>query len=110
MREVVLPGGPDVVPRLDPGGVPLSRLTWGPSPVHRWGIFAAERNPGRRRVIEYTGEAIGRAEAYRRRIRPHIYLFGRPRRAIDGAIGGAARSSSTTAASRTWSRVFAAEG
>ena len=88
VREVVVPGGPDAVPRIDPGACRF-RLSWGPSPIHRWGIFADERIGRRRRVIEYTGERIGRAEAYRRRIRPHIYLFRTgPRRAIDGAIGG----------------------
>jgi SET domain-containing protein len=88
VREVVLPGGPDAVPRLDPEACRF-RLTWGRSRIHRWGIFAAEPIPRRRRVIEYTGERIGRAEAYRRRLRPHIYLFWvGPRRAIDGAIGG----------------------
>ncbi len=88
VREVVLPGGPDVVPRLDPE-VCRFQLTWGPSPIHRWGIFAAEPIPRRRRVIEYTGEKIGRTEVYRRRIRPQIYIFlVGPRSAIDGAIGG----------------------
>jgi hypothetical protein len=88
VREVVLPGGPDKVPRLDPDACRF-RLTWGHSPIHRWGIFASEPIPRRRRVIEYTGEKIDRAEAYRRRIRPHVYVFlVGPRRAIDGAIGG----------------------
>jgi SET domain-containing protein len=40
-------------------------------------------------VIEYTGQTIDASEVYRRRIRPHIYLFWiGPGRAIDGAIGG----------------------
>jgi hypothetical protein len=88
VRDVVLPGGPDSVPRLDPDACRFA-LTWGPSGIHRWGIFAAERIPRRRRVIEYTGERIGRAEAFRRRLRPRAYLFRvGPRRAIDGAVGG----------------------
>lgn len=88
VREVVLPGGPDAVPRLDPRACRFE-LTFGASPIHRWGIFAAEPIPKRRRVIEYTGQKIGWAEAYRRRVRPNIYLYWvGPRRAIDGAIGG----------------------
>lgn len=88
VREVVLPGGPDAVPGLDPGACRF-RLRYGPSPIHRWGIFADEPIPKRRRVIEYTGERIGWAEAFRRRLRPNIYLYWvGPSRAIDGAIGG----------------------
>jgi len=88
VREVVLPGGPDAVPRLDPRACRFA-LSWGRSPIHRWGIFAAEPIPKRRRVIEYTGQNIGRAEAYRRRLRTNIYLYWvGPERAIDGAIGG----------------------
>jgi len=88
VREVVIPGGPDAVPRLDPGACRFA-LTSGRSPIHRWGVFAAEPIPARRRVIEYTGQVIDAKEAWRRRIRPHIYLFWTgPGRAIDGAIGG----------------------
>lgn len=88
VREVVLPGGPDAVPRIDPDACRFE-LTWGRSPIHRWGIFAAAPIPARRRVIEYTGQRIGLDEAYRRRVRPVLYLFWiAPDRAIDGAIGG----------------------
>lgn len=88
VREVVLPGGADAVPHLEPGACYFA-LTHGRSPIHRWGIFAGEPIPARRRVIEYTGQRISASEAYRRRLRPHIYLFWiGPGRAIDGAIGG----------------------
>ena len=88
VREVVLPGGPDAVPRIEPGACYFA-VTSGRSPIHRWGVFAAEPIPARRRVIEYTGQVIDAREAYRRRIRPYIYLFWiGPRRAIDGAVGG----------------------
>jgi SET domain-containing protein len=88
VREVVLPGGPDAVPRIDRDACRFE-LTFDRSPIHRWGIFAAEPIPARRRVIEYTGETIGPQEAYRRRVRPALYLFWIGRgRAIDGAIGG----------------------
>jgi hypothetical protein len=36
------------------------KLRYGRSTIHRWGIFAEEVIPARRRVIEYTGEKIGR--------------------------------------------------
>lgn len=88
VREVLLPGGPDAVPRLDPAACRFA-LRHGRSAIHRWGIFCAEPIPARRRVIEYTGQKIDWAEAYRRRIRARIYLYWTgPRSAIDGAIGG----------------------
>jgi len=65
------------------------RLEYRPSPIHRWGIFAVEPIPARRRVIEYTGERINPREMRRRSVRPRIYIFWvSPRVAIDGAIGG----------------------
>jgi uncharacterized protein len=88
VREVVLPGGPDAVPSLD-ARFTRFHLTYGPSSIHRWGIFAGESIPARRRVIQYTGERITSREAWRRRLRQHLYLFWlSPRFAIDGAIGG----------------------
>src|SRR5262245_16080242 len=88
VREVVLPGGPGAVPKLDPR-VCCFRLGFGPSPIHRWGVFAAEPIPARRRVIEYTGQKIDDREACRRGVRQHLYLFALDRRwVIDGAIGG----------------------
>ena len=88
VRDVLLPGGRWHVPRIDPGACAY-RLRIGRSRVHRWGVFAAEDVPARRRVIEYTGERIGRREAMRRRFRPQIYLFRcSQRRWIDGGIGG----------------------
>ncbi|MBI4566736.1 MAG: SET domain-containing protein-lysine N-methyltransferase [Planctomycetes bacterium] len=88
VREVLLPGGPEVVPRLDPAACRY-KLKFGRSRIDRWGLFAAEPIPARRRVIEYTGERIGRDEVYRRRLRPRMYVFWvSRRRAIDGAIRG----------------------
>jgi len=90
VREVVLPGGPGAVPNLDPRFNHFS-LRYGRSPIHRWGIFALEPIPARRRVIRYTGQRINVREAWRRRIRQHLYLFWlNSRFAIDGAIGGSA--------------------
>ncbi len=88
VREVVLPGGPGAVPKLDPRFSHF-RLRYRSSPIHRWGIFAAEPIPARRRVIRYTGQRISVREAWRRSIRQHLYLFWlNGRFAIDGAIGG----------------------
>lgn len=88
VREVVLPGSTRARPRLNRAACRF-RLKAGRSKIHRWGIFAAEEIPPRRRVIEYTGQHIGLKEAFRRRIRPYLYLFRTGlRRYVDGAIGG----------------------
>ena len=88
VREAVLPGGPGTIPKLDPRFCHF-RLRYGPSPIHRWGIFSEEAIPARRRVIRYTGQRISAREAWRRRFRQHLYLFWLSSRfAIDGVIGG----------------------
>lgn len=88
VREVVMPSGPDRVPRIRPESVRFP-IEAGASSIHGWGIYASGLIPARRRVIEYTGQRIDAVEAWRRRIRPHIYIFliG-PGRMVDGAIGG----------------------
>ena len=88
VREVVLPGSSDVEPKLDLRSCRYD-LTYHPSPIHRWGIFAAENIPARRTVIEYTGQKIDARETQRRLFRQHMYIFRLNRKwAIDGAIGG----------------------
>jgi SET domain-containing protein len=88
VREVVLPASPDVKPRLKRSAMKF-RLRYGDSPVHRWGIFAAEDIPARRRVIEYTGERISGKEVVRRSVRPQVYHFWVTKKwALDGAVGG----------------------
>jgi SET domain-containing protein len=88
VREVLMPGGPGHEPRLDPAACAF-RLRLGRSPIHRWGVHAAEDIPARRRVIEYTGQRISLREGWRRRLRTQLYLFRcSPRRLIDGGIGG----------------------
>lgn len=62
-----------------------------PSRIHRWGIYAAEDIPLRRKVIEYTGERISRRETKRRADEtPHlIYLFTLDSYwTLDGSVGG----------------------
>ena len=88
VREVVLPGSSEVLPKIDSRFCRFN-LEYKDSPIHRWGIFAAENIPARRRVIEYTGQKINASEVRRRRIREHLYIFRlNSKWAIDGAIGG----------------------
>ncbi len=88
VREIVLPDREDLKPRIRRSACAF-RLRYAPSPIHRWGIYASEAIPARRRVIEYTGERIGEREMWRRGQRHHLYLFSLgPKRAIDGGIGG----------------------
>ena len=87
-RELLSPTEEPVEPRIDHTTTPF-RLEARPSPIHRFGIFAAQTIPANVRVIEYTGERIGYREAERRRERPYLYLFWvAPGRLIDGAVGG----------------------
>jgi uncharacterized protein len=60
------------------------------SKIHRWGVFATEFIPARRKVIEYTGEKISRRETKRRADeREFTYLFTLdPYWTLDGAVGG----------------------
>ncbi len=66
------------------------RLRIGASRIHRWGVFADERIPARRNVIEYTGELVNPVEAYRRvKGAKRTYAFALDKFwRIDGAVGG----------------------
>lgn len=61
-----------------------------PSRIHRWGIFALERIPARRKVMEYTGERISRVETKRRGEERELhYLFTlNSYWTVDGSVGG----------------------
>jgi SET domain-containing protein len=62
-----------------------------PSKIHRWGVYAGEDIPLRRKIMEYRGERINRKETKRRADeQPHmIYLFTLdPYWTLDGAVGG----------------------
>jgi len=88
VREVVLPGSARTVPQID-ARFCFFKLEHQPSPIHRWGIFALENIPARRRVIEYAGQKIDEREVFRRRVREHLYIFRLSKKwAIDGAVGG----------------------
>ncbi len=59
------------------------------SRIHRYGVYALEEIPPRRKVIEYTGERISRRETKRRGQGPFTYLFTLDGYwTIDGAVGG----------------------
>jgi len=60
------------------------------SKIHRWGVYAKELIPARRKVVEYTGERISRRETKRRADESeHIYLFTLdPYWTIDGSVNG----------------------
>src|SRR5919108_2305948 len=65
------------------------RLELRRSPIHRWGVYAAEPIPSRRKVIEYTGERISRRETLRRGQAELTYLFTLDDYwTLDGAVGG----------------------
>jgi SET domain-containing protein len=66
------------------------KLRIGRSRIHRWGVYAAEPIPRRRKVIEYIGERISRRETKRRASeRPFNYLFTLDKYwTIDGSVGG----------------------
>jgi len=60
-----------------------------PSKIHRWGVYAGERIPARRKVIEYTGERISRRETLRRGQAEMTYLFTLDNYwTLDGSVGG----------------------
>jgi uncharacterized protein len=76
-------------PRIDPAQA-CFRLKLAPSEIHRWGVYAGERIPARRKIIEYTGERISRRETKRRADeREFNYLFTLDRYwTIDGSVNG----------------------
>jgi len=75
-------------PRIDPRHARF-RLEIRPSRIHRWGVYALERIPAGRKVIEYTGERISRRETKRRGQGRVTYLFTLDNYwTIDGAVGG----------------------
>lgn len=76
-------------PRIDPQYASF-HLKLAPSKIHRWGVYASEFIPARRKVIEYTGERISRRETKRRaELNEFTYLFTLDAYwTIDGSSGG----------------------
>jgi SET domain-containing protein len=65
------------------------RLKIKKSRIHRYGVYAAERIPPNRKVLEYTGERLNRYQAKRRDRGDVTYLFAVDAYwTIDGAVGG----------------------
>jgi SET domain-containing protein len=79
---------PPCTPRIDTK-LARFRLELRSSPIHRWGVYAAEAIPPRRKVIEYTGERISRRETLRRGQGKLTYLFTLDDYwTLDGSVGG----------------------
>jgi uncharacterized protein len=82
--------GTDLVsePRLDERFTGF-RLEIRPSKIHRYGVFALERIPANRKVIEYTGKRLNRKQAKIRGDGDYTYLFAVDAYwTLDGAVGG----------------------
>ena len=79
---------PVTAPAIDPRYV-CFRLAIRPSAIHRYGVYAEERIPANRKVVEYTGQRINRFEAKRRGEGAYTYLFAvNLYWTVDGAVGG----------------------
>ena len=75
-------------PRIDPRFASF-RMEIRPSKIHRFGVYALERIPGNRKVIEYTGERLNRLQARRRDSKRFTYLFAVDDYwTLDGAVNG----------------------
>jgi SET domain-containing protein len=75
-------------PRIDENYA-CFRLEIRESKIHRFGVYALERIPANRKVIEYTGERIGRRETKIRGSGRFTYLFTLDNYwTLDGAVGG----------------------
>ncbi len=64
------------------------RLTVAPSRIHRFGVFAGEAIPSGDRIIEYTGERVGRGVWIERTTRRTYLLRMSKYWCIDGSVGG----------------------
>ena len=65
------------------------KLEIAPSEIHRWGIYATEDIPPRRKVMEYTGERCNRKETRIRGEADLNYLFTlNSYWTLDGSVGG----------------------
>jgi SET domain-containing protein len=59
------------------------------SKIHRYGVFAGQRIPANRKVIEYTGKRLNRLQAKYRGDGDYTYLFAVDDYwTLDGAVGG----------------------
>jgi uncharacterized protein len=59
------------------------------SRIHRYGVFAGQRIPANRKVIEYTGQRLNRKQAKYRGDGDYTYLFAVDKYwTLDGSVGG----------------------
>src|SRR5580704_15939181 len=80
--------GPVEVRRIDPRFA-CFKISIRRSRIHGQGVYAGERIPPNRKVIEYTGERINHREAKRRDVGAPTYLFALDKRwTLDGSVGG----------------------
>lgn len=89
-RRKPAPPAPIQAPQVDERYANF-KLKIRPSKIHRWGLYAEEDIPPRRKVMEYTGERISRVETKRRSEQQGrmIYLFTLDSYwTLDGAVGG----------------------
>ena len=77
------------IPKINPDYT-CFKIKLAKSKIHRWGLYAAEFIPAKRKVIEYTGERINRRETKRRADAAEmIYLFTLDSYwTLDGSVGG----------------------
>ena len=72
-------------PSIDPRYV-CFEISIRQSKIHRYGVYAEERIPAHRKVIEYTGKRLSRKQA---KYTDHTYLFTLDNYwSVDGAVGG----------------------
>jgi uncharacterized protein len=75
-------------PRIDPKFA-VFKLSIRKSKIHRYGVYAEDRIPANKKVIEYTGERLNRRETKRRGEGEYTYLFTLDEYwTLDGAFGG----------------------
>jgi uncharacterized protein len=76
------------VPKLDSQYASF-KLAIRRSKIHRYGVFALQRIPANRKVIEYTGKRLNRTQAKYRGDGDYTYLFAVDNYwTLDGSVGG----------------------
>ncbi len=84
----LMPIRPVEKPQINPRFV-CYHLEIRPSKIHRFGVYAKQRIPANRKVIEYTGERLNRRDAKVRGDKHMTYLFSVDDYwTLDGAVGG----------------------
>ena len=75
-------------PRIDPDYA-CFEISIRRSKIHRYGVYSLEYIPGNRKVMEYTGERLNRAQAAKRAEGEYTYLFAVDSYwTLDGAVEG----------------------